>query len=1315
MFLEDTPAKINNPLRQATGEKQPGLNAAQNSASGGAQPYTEDTSTAAATIENENAASSSARPFAKGTNTVATNENEGTPGNITTATTNGVLRDNTQPGKKSHTPTGSVVLVELPTGVPHGEYGSSPYSSTPGPLSLAGDNLGAIDVTGGATHGAAPQTEKDPIITSFHYPPGTFGEEGEMHPLEILSRIEQNYAETRVAITKNYMILALSTICFFSGFALFPLAPSISALLIAGSMTAAFISCFSISQTSFIQPRIDTLFSFLQKNQDQPQVSLLNPHTVTPNPDYWLIPEIEYGIVHGWLPGFALSEDSLTLYITPAALERHRANGRYLNSQGENMAHSLPLTPQPEEVAVPVQASPPAVLSLASHVYENTIILDGAAELKKSSLFSKAARRKAKRELLKDAAEGLHSFLHYEKYNYDINKFTLVFVGKEPEKGNNRQKILNFLNRHKNFSLSEQTSEGLILVLGGITILSIFLAPLAGAYFLFAILFSFAFMLQLSFLVNKLRNTRRTANLLFNSITAMGRAGKISFAELAERLSKQAEVEATAGAQSTGATAVAPGTLAHTVTKESLQKAFTYGVKKGWLQGYTLSEDAEYLHYNNPAKAPAGANTILAQLDSLLKKRMAHGYILLIAFFVLYIIFSILESFSNPLALIFGTPSLFLLFAGFITTARSDENRAIIKALQQYLAVLEGKPCYPVSAIAKESKVAPVLVAERFGYAISKGWLPGITLSPNKKYILTGEGDPLEQQAAAELLYAHLAAPFPAPQTAAALQQQQPVYTQPTPTPAVARSPQPIAAPQPERKTIKEATYSFIHTEGLNYAINNFTLKFVETPVPMGDGKRRILAFLSKKKQTRSPLFEQKKSSGNGFPTAIFFTLLIVFILAEIQAAFLGAIFLGSFLLIPISMVDHSLKKNATNAALLFACITAMGKAEKISFNQLANSLLKEVASGANSSNPIHGTLTKEGLQTVFEQGIKKSWLQGYTLSEDAEYLYFNDPAKVPFNARNTLEQLSLFLKKRNFAKNALYGCAFALFLLFFCSLLWGWPLAPAFLLPGTAFFATAQEYTTANTHVRELKQFIALLGENPSCAIDTFATACKATPQNVLAAFENGIKKGWLPGIFVSPNKKYILKGEGDLLIKQQEAALLHGQENESLQGQQAVEPPAQTAEESGAKATEVARTSTELLEKGVRLNGRLATLATETNSVILQKQLEKLCATNTEFFAHLGLFPHDTDEIEKVVNYYMPTAVSLTEAHLQMEESGLPEEDTANVRANILNTLGTIQLAFDKLYPTILEQAAIDVGSDIDVLQQMLHIDDLSGRKDF
>lgn len=82
----------------------------------------------------------------------------------------------------------------------------------------------------------------------------------------------------------------------------------------------------------------------------------------------------------------------------------------------------------------------------------------------------------------------------------------------------------------------------------------------------------------------------------------------------------------------------------------------------------------------------------------------------------------------------------------------------------------------------------------------------------------------------------------------------------------------------------------------------------------------------------------------------------------------------------------------------------------------------------------------------------------------------------------------------------------------------------------------------------------------------------------------------------------------------------------------------------------------------------------------------------------------PEVVPELKKLMDYYLPMTVKLLNAYADMDAQPIAGETIQTSKQEIEETLDTLNLAFEKLLDTMFKNTAMDISSDITVLQTLL-----------
>lgn len=91
-------------------------------------------------------------------------------------------------------------------------------------------------------------------------------------------------------------------------------------------------------------------------------------------------------------------------------------------------------------------------------------------------------------------------------------------------------------------------------------------------------------------------------------------------------------------------------------------------------------------------------------------------------------------------------------------------------------------------------------------------------------------------------------------------------------------------------------------------------------------------------------------------------------------------------------------------------------------------------------------------------------------------------------------------------------------------------------------------------------------------------------------------------------------------------------------------------------------------------------------------------------KIFERAKAHPEIIPDLNRLMDYYLPMTVKLLNAYEDMDSQPIQGENIASSKKEIEDTIDTLNVAFEKLLDSVFEDTAIDVSSDISVLNTVL-----------
>lgn len=104
------------------------------------------------------------------------------------------------------------------------------------------------------------------------------------------------------------------------------------------------------------------------------------------------------------------------------------------------------------------------------------------------------------------------------------------------------------------------------------------------------------------------------------------------------------------------------------------------------------------------------------------------------------------------------------------------------------------------------------------------------------------------------------------------------------------------------------------------------------------------------------------------------------------------------------------------------------------------------------------------------------------------------------------------------------------------------------------------------------------------------------------------------------------------------------------------------------------------------------------------MNKKLSRLSLVTGRIFEFITDHPNKVGEIKKFMSYYLPTTEKLLNTYEELDKEPVQGENITKAKKEILDTLDTINYAFENLLDSLYEDTMMDISTDIAVLETML-----------
>lgn len=231
---------------------------------------------------------------------------------------------------------------------------------------------------------------------------------------------------------------------------------------------------------------------------------------------------------------------------------------------------------------------------------------------------------------------------------------------------------------------------------------------------------------------------------------------------------------------------------------------------------------------------------------------------------------------------------------------------------------------------------------------------------------------------------------------------------------------------------------------------------------------------------------------------------------------------------------------------------------------------------------------------------------------------------------------------------------------------------------------------------VRRYRSYLQELSGTAFCSVRSLATSVDKSVKYVVRDLKKMIHRGYFPQGHLDEQNTCLMLD--DDTYNQYKALMEHAKEKEEA------EQLRQSQLRSNPELDAVVQEGKHCLQQ-IR----------EANEAIpgedISRKLSRLESITEKIFDFVAQHPDKLPEIRRFMSYYLPTTLKLVNAYRKFDAQPVQGENIQSSKREISETLDTINLAFENLFDGLFEEDAMDVSTDISVLETMLRQEGLTG----
>lgn len=134
-------------------------------------------------------------------------------------------------------------------------------------------------------------------------------------------------------------------------------------------------------------------------------------------------------------------------------------------------------------------------------------------------------------------------------------------------------------------------------------------------------------------------------------------------------------------------------------------------------------------------------------------------------------------------------------------------------------------------------------------------------------------------------------------------------------------------------------------------------------------------------------------------------------------------------------------------------------------------------------------------------------------------------------------------------------------------------------------------------------------------------------------------------------------------------------------------------------------------IIDEGKRAQSELGRLYASIPDLAVKKKIRDIMEVSDKIIEDAIQDPSDVPQIKKFLDYYLPTTIKLLNAYDRMGAQGIQGENISGTMKNIDEMLDTAIEAYHKLLDSLFANQALDIETDIEVMNTLLKREGLSG----
>lgn len=136
-------------------------------------------------------------------------------------------------------------------------------------------------------------------------------------------------------------------------------------------------------------------------------------------------------------------------------------------------------------------------------------------------------------------------------------------------------------------------------------------------------------------------------------------------------------------------------------------------------------------------------------------------------------------------------------------------------------------------------------------------------------------------------------------------------------------------------------------------------------------------------------------------------------------------------------------------------------------------------------------------------------------------------------------------------------------------------------------------------------------------------------------------------------------------------------------------------------------------IIENGITYLKEIRQANTKISDPVLTSEILRMEKATDKIFRFIAKNPANAPQIRKFMNYYLPTLLKLLNSYIELKEQKISGDNIHRTLLRIEAILSTIADAFEKQLDNLYADEALDISTDITVLESILTQEGLTAKE--